>query len=241
MTEPRRFPLGLTIATAISMAILIGLGVRQVQRLAWKEDLLARIAALQAAPARDLGPVLTQLKNGADVEFTRVRLTGCKGIAAAPYLELYGVRNGQAGSRLISACRLQHAPYGAVLVDRGFVADTVSARPPVDPGSTAALDIVAVLRKPDPASFVSPPNDPAANRWYTRDVAAMAKALKVADPAPLFLMAETRTNPEWAALDPAPLPAEIPNRHLEYALTWFGLAGALASVYAAVLIRRRKN
>jgi surfeit locus 1 family protein len=241
MTEPRRFPLGLTIATAIALAILIGLGVWQVQRLAWKEDLLARIAALQAAPARDLAPVLTQLKNGADVEFTRVRLTGCKGIAAAPYLELYGVRNGQAGSRLISACRLQDAPYGAVLVDRGFVADTVSARPPVDPASPAALDIVGLLRKPDPASFVSPPNDPAANRWYTRDVAAMAQALKVADPAPLFLMAETRTNPEWAALDPAPLPAEIPNRHLEYALTWFGLAGALAAVYAAVLIRRRKN
>jgi surfeit locus 1 family protein len=185
--------------------------------------------------------VLAQLKNGADVEFTRVRLTGCKGIAAAPYLELYGVRDGQAGSRLISACRLEGAPYGAVLVDRGFVVDTISARPPVDPTSTSTLDVVGVLRKPDPASFVSPPNDAAANRWYTRDVAAMAQALKVADPAPLFLMAETRTNPEWAALDPAPLPAEIPNRHLEYALTWFGLAGALASVYAAVLIRRRKN
>jgi surfeit locus 1 family protein len=241
MTEPRRFPLGLTIATAICLAILIGLGVWQVQRLAWKEDLLARIAALQAAPAGDLKPVLAHLKNGADVEFTRVRLTGCKGIAAAPYLELYGVRNGQAGSRLISACRLDDAPYGAVLVDRGFVADTISARPPVDPASTALLDVVGVLRKPDPASFVSPPNDPAANRWYTRDVAAMAKALKVADPAPVFLMAETRTNPEWAALDPAPLPAEIPNRHLEYALTWFGLAGALAAVYAAVLIRRREK
>lgn len=241
MTETRRFPVGLTIATAISLVILMGLGTWQLQRLAWKQDLLARIAALQAAPARDLEPVLASLKAGGDVEFTRVRLTACKGIAAAPYLELYGVREGQAGSRLISACKLEGSPYGSVLVDRGFVADDISARPPVDASSEAPLDITGVLRKPDPASFVSPPNDVAGNRWYTRDVPAMAAALKVADPAPMFLMTEVSTNPEWKALDPAPLPADIPNRHLEYALTWFGLAGALAAVYAAVLIRKRKK
>lgn len=241
MTEARRFPIGLTIATVISLAILLTLGSWQVQRLTWKRDLLSRIAALQAAPAEDIGSVLTSMKNGGDVEFTRVRLVGCKGLAAAPYLELYGVREGQAGSRLISACKLEGAAYGSVLVDRGFVVDSVSARPPVDSASTMPLDIVGVVRKPDPASFVSPPNDVAGNKWYTRDVPAMAAALKVADPAPMFLMTETSTNPEWAALDPAPLPAEISNRHLEYALTWFGLAGALAAVYAAVLIRKRKK
>ena len=50
-------------------------------------------------------------------------------------------------------------------------------------------------------------------------------------------MAETPTNPEWAALVPAPIPAEIANRHLEYALTWYGLAAALLGVYAAMLLR----
>ena len=59
--------------------------------------------------------------------------------------------------------------------------------------------------------------------------------------AGLILMAETSTNPDWKALDPQPLPAEIPNRHLEYALTWFGLAAALACVYAATLWKRWKS
>jgi surfeit locus 1 family protein len=236
----RRFPVGLTLAAAVAFAILIALGTWQVQRLAWKRDLLARIEALQAAPAQEIEPVLARLKRGEDVEFARVRLPACRGLAAAPYLQLYGVREGQAGSRLISACALEGAAYRTVLVDRGFVADTISARPPVDPGATAAVEVVGVLRRADPASFVSPPNDVAGNRWFVRDPAAMAQALKAPDPAPLFLMAETSSNPEWKALDPAPLPADIPNRHLEYAITWFGLAAALVGVYAAMLIRRRK-
>ena len=53
-------------------------------------------------------------------------------------------------------------------------------------------------------------------------------------------MAETSSNPEWPALIPEPLPLDIPNRHLEYALTWFGLAAALAAVYAALVRRRMK-
>jgi len=88
---------------------------------------------------------------------------------------------------------------------------------------------------PDRASFVTPKNDLAGNHWYSRDVAAMAKALGATRPGPLILMAETSSNPEWPALKALPLPAEIPNRHLEYALTWFGLAAALACVYAASL------
>ena len=69
----------------------------------------------------------------------------------------------------------------------------------------------------------------------------MAQALNVQRPAPLFLMAETSTNPDWKALNPAPLPSEIPNRHFEYALTWFGLAAALAGVYVAVLWKKARG
>ena len=57
----------------------------------------------------------------------------------------------------------------------------------------------------------------------------------------MFLFAETRINPDLAALTPAPLPVEIPNNHFQYALTWFGLAGALAGVYGAALFRRLKG
>jgi surfeit locus 1 family protein len=235
-----RFPLGLTIATAIALAILVGLGVWQVERLAWKEALLSRIAALQGAPPVPLGPVLDRIAAGADAGFTRVSVD-CPGLGQAPFLELFSVREAGAGVRLISACKVASAGYASVLVDRGFVSDQVSARPPVDAASTAPIHMVGVLRTPDRATFVTPKNELAANRWYSRDVPAMAKALGVRAPAPLILMAETSANPDWKALDPQPLPAEIPNRHLEYALTWFGLAAALACVYAATLWKRWKS
>jgi len=236
----RRWPIGATLATLIALAILIGLGVWQLQRLAWKTELLARVAALRTAPAIPLGAALDSLSAGGDVAMRRV-VVDCPGLARAPFLELYGLREGQAGSRLVSACEVVSARYRSVLVDRGFVVDTVSARPSVDAADRTPVHLVGVLRVPDAPTFVTPPNDPVRNRWFSRDAAAMAKALGAAAPAPLFLMAETSSNPEWKALRPAPLPSEIPNRHLEYALTWFGLAGALLAVYAAVLRRRWKS
>ena len=234
-TEPRRgFPVGLTIAVAISLVILLVLGTWQVQRLRWKEHLLERIAALQTAPAQPLGPVLARVAAGGDADFTRVKVT-CPGLAKAPFVELYSVRDGDAGSRLISACVLdaQHS----ILVDRGFVLDTVSARPPVDAADATPIEVTGVLRTPEPGNSFTPPNTP--ERWYTRDAAAMGTTLKSPPPAPLFLMAETATNPDWKALVPAPIPANIANRHLEYALTWYGLAAALLGVYAAMLFKRR--
>ena len=237
MTADRaRFPWGLTIAVVIAFAILIGLGTWQVQRLHWKQDLLAKVAALQAAQAHAIGPVLARVATGADADFTRVRVI-CPGLATAAFVELYALKDGQAGVRLMSACRLDGDTYGSVLVDRGFVADTVSARPPVDPSNVAALDLVGVLRTPEPGNRFSPPNTPA--RWYTRDLKAMAVALGAPRPAPLVIMVETATNPQWKGLIAAPIPADIPNRHLEYALTWYGLAAALLGVYAAMLFRKR--
>jgi surfeit locus 1 family protein len=239
MTEPRRrFPIGLTVATLIALVILVLLGNWQVRRLHWKEGLLAQIAALQAAPARPIGPVLAALARGGDVDFTRVSVA-CPGLPKAPFLELYTIKDGEAGVRLISACRLAAGPYGAVLVDRGFVADTVSARPAVDPGDATPFELVGVLRKADKANPFSPANT--LGHWYTRDAAAMAAALKAGRPAPLTLYAETSTNPDWAALTPAPVPAEIPNNHLGYAITWYGLAAALLGVYAALLLKGRKG
>lgn len=240
MTDtPRRAPIGLTIAVLISLAILIALGAWQLQRLQWKQQLIAQVAALQAAPAAPIGPVMARVAQGADVGFTRVSVV-CPGLAAAPFLQLFGLRDGQPGVRLISACPLSDGPYGTILVDRGFVPDAVAERPAVDPAGIEPVAMTGVLRAPDKPTFVTPPNEPDANRWYARDIAAMARRLSATRPAPVFLMAETSSNPDWAELDPVALPTDIPNRHLEYALTWFGLAAALIGVYAAVLWKRRK-
>ena len=231
-----RFPIGLTIATALVFALLVGLGVWQMQRLKWKEAILAHVAAAQVAQPVDVGPVLDAAAQGRDVDYTRVTAT-CPGLASAPFVELYWLHEGgQAGVRLISACPVDASRYRTVLVDRGFVPDAASGRPAVDAAATAPVRIVGVLRKPDKPSFIALKNRP--GRWFTRDIAAMAQALKAPSPAPVFLYAETSSNPGFQALEPAPLPTNIPNRHFEYALTWFGLAGALVCVYAAALVRR---
>jgi len=243
MTETppsRRLPIGLTLATLISLGILIGLGVWQMQRLTWKAELLAQIESRADADPRPAGEILTLGASGEDLGFYRVSLT-CPGLATAPFVQLYAIKDGQAGQRLISACPVSGGGYQAILVDRGFVPDTVAERPPVDPQATAPVEVIGLLRNPDPANFVTPDNRPDTNLWYSRDVAAMAATLGASAPAPVFLLAEIPTNPEFPALEPTPLPGEIANRHLEYALTWFGLAGALIAVYAAVIRRRWKS
>lgn len=233
------FPVGLTIATAIAFAILVSLGVWQLQRLKWKEGILAHVAALQTARPAPLGPVLDGVAQGRDADFTRVAAT-CPGLAHAPFIELYWLHEGgQAGVRLISACPVQSASYRTVLVDRGFLPDTVAARPKVDPADQAPVSLNGVLRKPERASFFAPKNRP--GHWFTRDIPAMARALGASAPAPVILMSETSSNPELTALDPSPIPTDIPNRHFEYALTWFGLAAGLLGVYAARLFGRKDH
>ncbi|HEY4031721.1 MAG TPA: SURF1 family cytochrome oxidase biogenesis protein [Caulobacteraceae bacterium] len=224
------------LVVAICFAILIGLGVWQLQRLQWKEGILKRVAALQAAPAKPLAEVL---KAGGDLDFVRVAFD-CPDLERRPLLRLFAVRQGVAGYRLITACPISAAGYGSVLVDRGF-APQDGDKAAMQPGrATLPGPVTGVLRKGDKPTFVTPANRVAQNLWYSRDVAAMAAQLHAAKPVPVYLMIETPP-PAPPGPVPAPIPADIPNRHFEYALTWFGLAASLIGVYAAMLPRRRRN
>jgi surfeit locus 1 family protein len=232
------FPVGLTAAAVIAFAILMALGVWQLQRLKWKEALLLHVAQREAAAPQSLEYTLDLLARGRDVEFTRVSVV-CPGLADAPYLEVYDLRDATVGVRLVSACAVDTDGYRTILVDRGFIPDTTPARPPVDAKDMAPIEVVGVLRKPERGNFATPRSRP--GHWYLHEVAGMAAALHAPAPAPIFLFAETRLNPTLLALTPAPLPVQIPNRHLEYALTWFGLAGALAGVYGAAVFKRMRG
>jgi surfeit locus 1 family protein len=233
---PARFPVGLTIATLIGLAILIALGNWQLQRRDWKEALLARIARLESAAPVDAAQALSKARTPAELDMVRVRLA-CPGISGAAFVELYGLLDGHSGRRLVSACPLGTGASATLLVDRGFIDDAETARPVVrtaTPGGAPEM-VTGILRVPDPPGRFTPEADLVKRLWFSRDVVAMAATLGVSRPAPVMLMAESRTNPDLPALTPSPLPAVISNRHMEYALTWFGLAGALAGVYAARL------
>lgn len=220
----------------VCLAILIGLGVWQLQRLTWKEGILARVAALQSAPAR---PLEGALAAGGDVDFTRVSFS-CPDLERRPMLRLFAVWNGAAGYRLITACPIGAGRYSSILVDRGF-APTEQSGAAMQPGrATLPGPVIGVLRKGDKANFATPANRIGENLWYSRDVPAMARTLGAAAPAPVFLMVEQPAPPAGGPA-PAPVPATIPNRHLEYALTWFGLAASLVAVYVAKLLRSRRN
>ncbi len=225
----RRFPWLLTLVTAPVLTLLIGLGVWQVQRMGWKEGLIARAEAAATAPPAAMEAVLA-----APAPEFRKALVVCPGLATAPFVELQSIHDGQAGSRLISACRAPgiDTPF---LIDRGFVADTVSARPRVV-ASTLPLSILVELRRTPPPGAMAPPS--AGNRFYARDNAAIAATLGVARPSEFTLFALASTNPELGALQPSAPPPAFANNHLGYVMTWFGLAIALVGFYAAMVRRR---
>lgn len=217
------FPIGLTIATLIAFAILCGLGSWQVKRLAWKEDLLARIEKLKTAPAIPLAQALARADKGGDAAFVRVA-TDCAPGASAPLPLVYGVREGDMVWRAMVACRLAGQEHGVVLLDLGLV------------------DALTGQIQPKPQTFAAPPRVTGvlmAPKALGGDRDKALAAFAADKPASYILMVETAT-PAVPGVTPAPLPAEISNRHLEYALTWFGLAVTLLFIYAAMLWRRMR-
>jgi surfeit locus 1 family protein len=233
------FPVVMTLFTLAAMALLIWLGVWQLKRLHWKENLLARIAAAQNALPEPLTVVLGQGADGLEIDYRRVQ-ADCPDIETTPFVRLYALRDAVVGYRIITACRLTSGAYGSVLVDRGFIAQDAAARLKPGAGQTLTDPVVGILRRGDPRNFVTPENQPAQNLWYWRDIPAIAAALGAPRPAPTFLMLQEPVPKDFGPT-PAPLPTDIPNNHFQYALTWFGLAIALAGVYLAKLWRGRSR
>lgn len=231
-----RFPWALTVVCALAFALLVSLGVWQAQRLQWKQALIAEAEAAATRPPVSLYDLVD---SGEPRAFRRVTIA-CPGLPTAPYVELQSIEDGQAGVRLISACPIETETGMAIapvwLVDRGFVPDFISSRPPVT-RSADLFQLTAVVRDtppPGPMAVAA-----AGTHFYTRDPAAMARALGVtAEVAPQTLFALNSTNPQWRALTPSAPPAAFANNHLGYAITWFGLALVLAGFYIALLRRK---
>jgi surfeit locus 1 family protein len=221
--KDRRFPIGLTIATLIAFAILCVLGGWQIKRLAWKEDLLARIEVLKTAPAQPLADVLARAAKGQDVAWTRVSVT-CAADKPETLPLVYGVRDGDIVWRATALCRTTAAGYGAILLDLGVVKALTGQSTPAPVALAAPAQAVGVLMAP---------------KQLGGDRAATVARFAADKPAPYILMVESAT-PVPPGVTPAPLPAEISNRHLEYALTWFGLAVTLLFIYAAMLWRKMR-
>ena len=233
----RRFPIGLTAAAAIALAVLVGLGVWQMKRLAWKQDLLARIASLQHAPPRPLTDVLADAARGVDVAFVRVETACAPSPAISSPIYRYALHDGQVGWRLMGACRL--AGGASIVLDRGLIDRFSKQMAPVAAAFPPAVEVTGVLREPGSASVLNGAPARAADGsvcLLTVDPAAL-RLIAGAGAQPYYLAVEKEV-PAPAGVTPAALPQDIPNNHFVYALTWFGLAGVLIWMWAAFVVRR---
>ena len=239
----KRFPVGLTLAAAVGLAVLLGLGVWQLKRLAWKQDLLARIAALQHAPSRPLADVLVGAARGGDVAFVRAAAECGPAAGAAPAIYRYALRDGQVGWRLMAFCPLTGAPWSGIVLDRGLVDRFAGQMSPAEQVFPAPANVVGVIRSPGTGSPLdAPPRRSADGAWVVQSVDLAALNLVAgprARPAPYYLAVESEA-PAPFGVTPAALPQDIPNNHFVYALTWFGLAGVLTSIWASYVWRRMR-
>jgi surfeit locus 1 family protein len=212
------FPLFLGIA---GCGTLLWLGFWQLDRLAWKEAIIADIDARLAAPHAPLSRFVTEAQN----EYTRVLISG-----SPTGEELHVLDSGTAagtGYRVISKFMTD---IGAVMVDQGLLAiDNKEAAP-----LTRDMRITGTLLWPDDQNDSTPEPDLAANIWFARNVTTMSQTLGT---LPIMVVA-SQTSPQDPRLTPLPITtAGIKNDHLEYAITWFLLA-AVWAIMTLYLIRR---
>jgi surfeit locus 1 family protein len=222
--------LGFTALVLAAFAVLVGLGVWQLKRLGWKEALIAQIEARTKAPPITLAQAEALVRDGRDASYYRVTLDGR--FHHAKELYLYAVSDGRVGWHVITP--LETADGEMVLVDRGFVPDQF--KDPATRASGQVENVVAltgIARAPDQQSLFTPDNEPKANRWFWRDLPSMARAMfpdGTIEVAPFFLEAEKGAVPGgWPEGGQTRL--DIPNNHLQYAVTWFLLAAALLVIY----------
>lgn len=230
-----------TLLGLAALAVLVGLGTWQLQRLYWKEGLIAKIAQRVKAEPQSLSHVLRSSAEGADVEYTHVVAQGRFHNDQERYL--YAPAKSGLGWHVYTA--LEFAPNRIVWVNRGFVPDALKD-PRARPGGVAPDGrggVAGIVRlAPQPGLF-TPQNDPARNLWYWPDAAAMTRSAFGAEPieaAPFTIDADLSPGADtWPRGGTTRI--DLPNRHLEYAVTWYGLALTLIGVYAAFAVSRLRN
>ncbi len=231
-TKRFRFALWPTLFTVPAVIMMLGFGIWQVERLAWKNDLIDRLQVRTTA-----APVPLDGLSGkpAEDEYRQVKLTGRFDHAHELFLAARSL-NGNIGYQVVTPLVLNDGRV--VLVNRGWIPDTRK-----DPSRRAegqvpgTVDVVGVTRLTQIPGWVTPDNDPVKNVWFYVDIAAMRRAADIAAPGPEY----------WFAANAAPNPGgfpiggqteiNLPNDHLQYAITWFSFAVTLSIIY---LIYSRK-
>ena len=224
----------LIIASVLGIVMLCTHGVWQLERLQWKTALIAERRAELSAPPATLAAIMSEIDAGRAVGYRPVRLSGH--FIAGKDLRLFSTAYGP-GWEIVSPFLTDEGMV--VLVDRGFLPEltgreTTSPAPPTTPLSLSGFARQGAAGRP----AFAPGNDPERNRWFWWDVPARAAAVggrEAAAAAPVFVQLAGAPLGGSGAPRPVTPVIAIPNNHLSYALTWFGLALALAVVTVLAL------
>ncbi|MEW6254583.1 MAG: SURF1 family protein [Pseudomonadota bacterium] len=233
-----------SLAAAMALAVLVGLGTWQLERLAWKNALIAQVQArttLPPVPAppphewRSVDRVRDEyLPITASGHFDHRRETLIYTVLSEP-------KGPFKGPGFLVVTPLIQADGSAILVNRGFVPEDRR-----DPKTRAAgqiagpVTVSGLLRLPEEANWFVPDNAPERNAWFRRDPFEIGRARGLADVAPFTLDADGTPNPGGLPQG-GETRLSFPNKHLEYALTWYGLAATLVGVYIAFVITRLRT
>ncbi|MFN8828494.1 MAG: SURF1 family protein [Labrys sp. (in: a-proteobacteria)] len=232
-----------TLLAVPALAVLIGLGTWQLQRLAWKTTLIEAAAERSAAapvpvPTEADWPTLAP----AETEYRRVTASGVfrHDLEIAVFTDLPTAKGSFRGTGWWILTPLEREDGSVIIVNRGFVpADRKDPASRPDGQVAGPVTVTGLMRATEDRNAFTPADDPRTNTWFTRDPAGIAAAKGLTRVAPFFIDSE--------ASAPGGLPQggetrlSFPNRHFEYALTWYGLALALVGVYVAFVARRLRS
>ena len=228
------------VATLVALAILVSLGIWQLERRAWKNDLLSRISARAfGTPGEIVAEDAWPDWSAAADEFRRVRLAGT--LLPDRTVAIHGlaeVRRGQALQGYYLFTPLRRPEGSVVIVNRGFVPTELKNR------TLAALEaapadasIVGLVRAPETRGWFVPENAPQHGEWFVRSLDDIQRSEHLDRMAPFYVDADSTPHPGgWPRGGQTQI--TLPNNHLQYAFTWFGLAAALVGVFAAFAWRR---
>ncbi len=231
---PRRS--GWLIALSLLAAVLFaGLGVWQLQRLQWKRALIERTQRhVNAAPVAAPMPEDRAGLQAANADYLHVQVTGTFQNGQDTLVQAVTARG--PGFWVMAPLRTDTGP--TVLINRGFVPGDHAARSERVTGEISGRAVVTgLLRQTEPRGGFLRANRPDEDRWYSRDVAAIASRRGLTNVVPYFIDADSAPNSGGLPIGGMTV-IVFRNQHLQYALTWFGLS-LVTMAYAAVAIRDR--
>lgn len=226
------------LAALIALAILLGLGTWQVERRAWKEDLIARL--IRQTKAEPVAPPKAAEWVPVRDEFRHVRVSG-RFLNDKETL-VHGLAPGETPGRALQGyyvlTPLVRDDGSVVMVNRGFVPTELKAQADRRDGLIEGpTTVTGILRASEARGLFVPEPDPTRGEWFNRDIAGIAAARGLSDVAPYLIEADsTPGQTTWPR--GGQLRVDLPNNHLQYAFTWFGLAGCLIAVFSAFAWRR---